>query len=98
MNSLGRVSDLSGKIASAQLMPDAPAQTLWHEKRPLIRRLRVSDDEWIVLAVNPWQAADVNSVVNVELGERSVKLELRGKHTELFHVVGTNLQRLSVEN
>ena len=98
MTSLGRVADLSEKIARAQLLPDEPAHQLWKEKRPLIRRLRVAADEWIVLAVNPWSAAAETSAVKVELGERRVELELRGKHTELFHVVGTNLQRLSVEN
>ena len=94
MNSLGRVSDLAEKIGTAQLMPDEPAHKLWKEKRPLIRRLRVSADEWIVLAVNPWQSADVTSAENVELSERSVALELRGRHTEIYHCHGTNVKRL----
>jgi hypothetical protein len=98
MNSLGRVSDLSEKIARAQLLPDEPAHILWKAKRPLIRRLRVTADEWIILAVNPWQAEDATSTVEVPLEKGSLTVELRGKHTELFRVVGTNLQRLFVEN
>ena len=53
MSSIGRISDLSAKIAAAKLMPDEPAHVLWKAKRPLIRRIRVSADEWIILAVNP---------------------------------------------
>jgi hypothetical protein len=98
MNSLGRVADLSAKIAAAKLMPDEPAHILWKAKRPLIRRLRVTADEWIILAVNPWQAEDATSTVEVPVEKGSLTVELRGKHTELFHVVGTNLQRLSVAN
>lgn len=82
-------ADLSEKFGSAELLPDEPAHLLRKTKQPLIRRLRVAADEWVVLVVNPWQAADASSTVNVALG---------GRHTELFHVVGTNLQRLSVEN
>ena len=96
MNSLGRVSDLSAKLAAAKLMPDEPAHVLWKAKRPLIRRMRVSADEWIILAVNPWQAEDATSTVELPVEKGSLPVELRGRHTELFHVVGTNLQRLSV--
>jgi hypothetical protein len=53
MSSLGRISDLSAKIAAAKLMPDKTAHVFWKAKRPLIRRIRVSADEWIILAVNP---------------------------------------------
>ena len=53
MSSIGRISDLSAKIAAAKLMPDEPAHVLWKAKRPLIRRIRVGADEWIILAVNP---------------------------------------------
>ena len=94
MNSLGRVSDLSEEIGQAKLMPDEPAHTLWTEKRPFIRRLRVSADEWIVLALNPWQSADTTSTVSVKLGARSVALEMRGRHTEIYHCRGKNLIRL----
>jgi glucose-6-phosphate dehydrogenase assembly protein OpcA len=94
MNSLGRVSDLSEKVAAAKLMPDEPAHVLWKAKRPLIRRLRVSADEWIVLAVNPWQAEDAVSTVVVPLENGSVDLEVRGRHTEIFHCMGSNVKRL----
>ncbi len=94
MDSLGRVADLSEKIGQAQLLPGEPAHLLWKEKRPLIRRLQVAANEWVVLAVNPWQADDANSSLAVELGGHTLKLELRGKHTELFHVTGSNAKRL----
>jgi hypothetical protein len=93
-SSLGRVADLSGKMAKAQRLPDVPAHQLWKAKQPLVRRLQVAAGEWVVLAVNPWQADDANSSLAVELGGHNLKLELRGKHTELFHVTGSNAKRL----
>jgi hypothetical protein len=93
-SSLGRVSDLSAKIASAKLMPDEPAHVLWKAKRPLIRRMRVSADEWIIFAVNPWQAEDAICTVEVPLEQGSISLELRGRHSEVFHRMGESLKRL----
>jgi hypothetical protein len=93
-SSLGRVSDLSAKIASAKLMPDEPAHVLWKAKRPLIRRMRVSADEWIIFAVNPWQAEDAICTVEVPLEQGSISLELRGRHSEVFHCMGESLKRL----
>jgi len=40
-------------IGSAELVVDEPALALWKEKRPLVRKLRVSEDEWYVLAIDP---------------------------------------------
>ncbi|MEY5015613.1 MAG: hypothetical protein RIS92_1971 [Verrucomicrobiota bacterium] len=94
MSSLGRVSDLSAKIGAAKLMPDEPAHILWKAKRPLIRRMRVSADEWIILAVNPWQAEDATSTVEVALEKGRIKVELRGRHSEIFHCQGSSLKRM----
>ena len=94
MNSLGRVSDLSAKIAAAKLMPDEPAHVLWKAKRPLIRRMRVSADEWIILAVNPWQAEDAISTVEVPLEKGHITVELRGRHSEIFHCMDQSVKRL----
>ena len=94
MSSLGRISDLSEKIASAKLMPDEPAHVLWNAKRPLIRRLRVSAGEWIIFAINPWQAEDASSTVEVPLEKNHITVELRGRHSEIFHCVAEGVQRL----
>ncbi len=94
MTSLGRISDLSDKISAAQLMTDTPAHVLWNTKRPLIRRMRVTDDEWIILAVNPWQAEDAVSTVEVPMEKNRISVELRGRHTEIFHCVAENVKRL----
>ena len=94
MNSLGRISDLSDKIAAAKLMPDEPAHVLWNARRPLIRRMRVTADEWIILAVNPWQAEDAISIVELPLERKSISVELRGRHTEIFHCVDASVKRL----
>jgi hypothetical protein len=94
MDSLGRVSDLSDKIAAAKLMPDEPAHVLWKAKRPLIRRMRVSADEWILLAVNPWQSEDASCTVEVPLERSNITVEVRGRHSEIYHCVGESVKRL----
>ena len=86
MRSLGRV-DLSDKIAKADMLTDEPVHEAWKDKRPLIRKLRVSNAEWLVLAANPWQAENDKKIVTVSCGSVKVKLTIRGKHTEIYHVV-----------
>ena len=86
MDSLGRVSDLSAKLAKAELVIDEPAHVLWKAKRPLVRKLKLSEVEWVVLAVNPWQTDDAHSTVSVRCGARSVELPLVGRHTGVFVV------------
>jgi hypothetical protein len=93
MNSLGRVSDLSAKIAAATLVIDQPAHVLWKEKRPLVRKLRVTPDEWIVMAVHPWQDETEKKNINVQCGTRSVTLTLDGRHTDIFHVQGSRVTK-----
>ncbi|MBM3858918.1 MAG: hypothetical protein FJ395_04625 [Verrucomicrobia bacterium] len=86
MNSLGRVSDLSAKIAAATLVIDEPAHVLWKAKRPLVRKLRVTPDEWIVMAVHPWQGETDRKDIPVQCGGRPVSLTLHGRHTDIFHI------------
>lgn len=93
MNSLGRVSDLSAKIAAATLAIDEPAHVLWKEKRPLVRKLCVTPDEWIVMAVNPWQDETEKKDINVQCGTRSVLLTLDGRHTDIIHIQGSRVMK-----
>jgi len=95
MKSLGRVADLSEKIARGTLLLDPPAAALWKKKAPLVRRLKVSDAEWILLGVNPWQSLTATSRVSVRCGARQVSLTLRGRHTDLFHVTKAGVRRLA---
>jgi len=95
MSSLGRVSDLSAKIAKAKLVIDEPAYVLWKAKRPLVRKLEVSPTEWIIMAVNPWQSDNARSTVNVICGRQSVPLALEGRHTEIYdYVLGSAPRRI----
>lgn len=86
--SLGRVADLSEKISRASVVIDEPAHVLWKERRPLVRKMRVAPDEWIVMAVNPWQGDREKTVAKVRCGERSVRLTLEGRRTGIFHIRG----------
>ena len=86
--SLGRLSDLSEKLSKAELVLDEPAHVLWKAKRPLVRKFKISDDDWVVLAVNPWQAEDARSTVRVRCGTRTIELPLAGRHTAIFAVQG----------
>lgn len=94
MNSLGRVSDLSAKIAAGTLEIDEPAHLLWKEKRPLVRRLWVTPEEWVIMAVNPWQSETETSVVTIVCGTRRMALTLRGRHTFIFHIQGGRVTEL----
>ena len=70
-DSLGRIADLSEKNAKAlPATDDEPAHVSWNEKRPLLKLRQVSDNEWIVLAMNPWQAEDANSESEVTCGSK----------------------------
>jgi hypothetical protein len=96
VSSLGRVADLSAKIAKAKLIIDRPAHKLWLDRQPLIRKFKVSKNEWIMLATNPWQSDQDTMLVTTNCGTRSVKLEIRGKHTEIYHLQIDSLKRISM--
>gem|GEM_PF-1125396 len=97
-DSLGRVADLSEKIASATpAKEDPPAHVLWKEKRPLVKRLKVTEDEWVVLAGNPWQAENENCEIEIPCGKQSVTLALQGRHCDIFHITGDKAKRLQVD-
>ena len=104
MESLGRVADLSEKIAKAKPADDDElAHVLWKEKRPLLKRLQVKGsanewiDEWIVLAVNPWQAEDESSEMEITCGKKKYTLELQGRHCDIFHIIEGRVNRLQVD-
>jgi hypothetical protein len=63
---------------------DVPAHTLWNQKRPLVRKLKLSEDEWVVMAVQPWQADSAKSTTSVRCGKSTVELPLVGRHTGVF--------------
>jgi hypothetical protein len=86
--SLGRVSDLSDKLVKAELANDEPAHVLWKGKRPLVRKLKLPDDAWAVLAVDPWQAEGTNSKASVRCGTNLVEIPLTGRRTGVYLVQG----------
>ncbi len=96
VNSLKRVADLSEKIGRAQPVNDQPVHELWKTKAPLIRKLRVSRSEWLVLVADPWQAEDAESVVNVRCGADEVVLAVRGRHTEIYQVLDGLVKRIEM--
>lgn len=81
-------------IGSAELVVDEPAPALWKGKRPLVRKLRVSEDEWYVLAIDPHQEDDAVSTQETVVGGRTVPLEMRGRHTGIHHLVGERIERV----
>ena len=89
----GRISDLSERLAKAELVIDEPAHVLWKEKRPLVRKFKLSDDEWVVLAVNPWQADVARSSTRATCGTKTVELPLVGRHTGIFEVRGEQVTK-----
>jgi hypothetical protein len=96
MDSLARVSELSAKMGKAELVVDEPARVLWNEKRPLVRKLKVSESEWIVLAANPWQNENDTATLDVTCGAKAFRLPVHGRHSEIYHIVGDQAQRMPV--
>ncbi len=87
LRSLGRVADLSDKLGRAEMISEEPVHLLWRAKRPLVRKLRVGPAEWLVLVAYPWQPEGEEKVVPLVLGSTEYRLTVRGKHTEIYHVV-----------
>jgi hypothetical protein len=87
VDSLKRVAELSEKIGRAQPVNEQPVHELWKAKAPLVRKLRVSSSEWLVLVTNPWQADGEDTVIKVKCGTDELSLTARGKHTEIYQVV-----------
>jgi hypothetical protein len=94
MASVARVSQNSDKIGRAKLVQFVPAAVLWQQKKPLIRVLSISDDECIVMGINPWQAESDTSVTMVNCGGYTVAIPMRGRHTDMHRVYSGNVTRL----
>jgi hypothetical protein len=96
MDGLRRVAAFSEKISKAAVIaPDAPAYELFQKKLPLVRKLKISDTEWLVMALNPFQDDAVESTLPVTLGPEKVELKLNGKHTEIYHLQAGQLDRIT---
>lgn len=92
--SLRRVAGLSETIGRATPASDEPAHVAWRERRPLVRKLRVSESEWVLLAANPWQDEVSTSTLRAACGPRTYSLDVRGRHTEIYHAQGASVRRL----
>ncbi len=44
--------------------------------------------------LNLWQAEDATSTVEVPLERGPITVELRGRHSEMFHCEGSNVKRM----
>jgi hypothetical protein len=73
---------------------DEPAAQLWREKRPLVRKLKLSTSEWLVMAVNPWQQEGDRSTVPIQCGTQWIQANLLGQHTVVYHVQGNQVNQV----
>lgn len=96
VRSLKRVADLSEEIAAAAPDNDEPVHVAWKAKRPLIRKLRVSGSEWLVLVCNPWQKDDAESRVTARCGATDIQLAVRGRHTEIYRIANGRPSRIEL--
>ncbi len=90
--SLARVAPLSERIAAGRTMIDVPAQVLWQNRQPLVRRVEVSEDECIVMAVDPWQSDGAVKNVEAMCGKTRVLLETRGRRITIVRVFGDQIR------
>lgn len=93
MKSLGRVAGVSEELGRARPAQDEPVHAAWKAQRPLVRRLRVTDNVWLVLAADPWQEESAERTVRVSCGAHTFDLAVRGKHTEIYRIDGGNAER-----
>lgn len=96
VQSLKRVADLSEKIAQAHPFNNEPVHVLWQTKKPLLRKLKISNTEWLILACNPWQRDDEECVLKVQCGAASFELPVKGKHSEIFHINGDTFKAITL--
>lgn len=96
VKSLKRVADLSEKISKATKVNDEPVHVLWKAKKPLVRKLRVSNSEWLVLACNPWQGDEDTCTLKVLCGQQTVELSVEGRHSEIFHITDNDVKAITV--
>jgi hypothetical protein len=92
MRNLERISRRSEKIGRAKLVSDEPAHVVWKERRPLVRRLLVSEDECVALAINPWQAEGATTRADVACGKSRHSVAMQGRSTTLVHIAGNRVQ------
>jgi hypothetical protein len=83
IRSLKRVARLSTKIARGQLLIDQPASAAWKERKPLIRKIVVDDNECVVMVVNPWQSESSRTFCPVRCGKLGAEIRLDGRHVTL---------------
>jgi hypothetical protein len=88
MKTLERIAGLSDKISRGKLIIEEPANVLWKEHRPLVRRIEIGETECVTLAVNPWQNESDISGVDISCGGKSFRLQMQGRHVTLAHILG----------
>ena len=86
MKSLERVARISGPLSRATPDNTEPVYVCWKEKRPIVRTMKISDTEWYVAAINPNQAENASSTVDVTCKTNTYTVPLHGKHVALFQI------------
>ena len=92
MKNLERIARLSEIIGRATVALDEPAHVAWKERRPLVRRLLVGEDECLILAINPWQSEGATTRADVACGKERYPVAMEGRSTTLVHIVDNRLQ------
>lgn len=93
MRGLSRVAQVSALLSKAKLVIDQPAYQLWQQKLPLVRKMQVSQTEWVVMLMDPGQAEDKNRDLSVSLGHQTFKLNVKGKTPEIYHIQNSRVTR-----
>jgi hypothetical protein len=90
---LTRVAKVSAQLSQAKLVIDQPAYRLWQQKAPLVRKMQVSNTEWLVMAIDPWQAEDKSRDLSVNLNNQTFTLNVKGKTPEIYHIQNSKVTR-----
>jgi hypothetical protein len=93
MRGLSRVAKVSEQLSKAKLVIDQPAYLLWQQKAPLVRKMQVSNTEWVVMLIDPWQAEDKNRDLSVSLNNQTFSLNVKGKTPEIYYIQNAKVTR-----
>lgn len=83
VHAIARVAELSEFIGTGRLVIADSARLLWSQRKPIVRRIEMTDGRCVFMAMNPWQSDSTVSTISVTCSGRNVVLPVNGRHTTL---------------
>lgn len=81
---LKKLEEVASEFANAVPDNSEPAYVSWIRKQPLVRKMKVSNSEWLILAMYPYQADTEQKTVVTTVDNQSVSLTVQGKEVGMY--------------